>query len=109
MGTYVAFYVATMVMLSFLPFITLFVLGYGTRWMIRRYRLMKTARKFPIKLPDEVEGDKECAICMQAYLPTDRLKELSCEGKHHFHMTCIDEWLKVSSVCPLCRCNFQNE
>jgi len=28
---------------------------------------------------------------------------LPCQGRHHFHETCIKTWVKVQSTCPVCR------
>lgn len=50
-----------------------------------------------------MEEDTECAICLS---PFNVSKEtLSCG--HAFHKSCIQEWCRSSSSCPLCRKQFQ--
>ncbi len=43
-----------------------------------------------------------CSICTEKCFLID-YKLMSC--KHIFHRNCIDEWLKTSRTCPLCRAN----
>ncbi|KAI5191714.1 hypothetical protein NECID01_1595 [Nematocida sp. AWRm77] len=47
------------------------------------------------------EEDAQCTICLTPYALKDKIRKLPC--KHHFHMTCIDEWFGVDDVCPLCK------
>lgn len=42
-----------------------------------------------------------CAICMQDYKEGDELRILPC--KHEFHTGCVDKWLPMKKICPLCR------
>ncbi|TPX45867.1 hypothetical protein SeMB42_g03879 [Synchytrium endobioticum] len=44
--------------------------------------------------------DALCVICLNEYEDEDRLRQLPCN--HHFHMNCVDEWLRLNSTCPLC-------
>ncbi|XP_030468279.2 putative RING-H2 finger protein ATL21A [Syzygium oleosum] len=47
-------------------------------------------------------NDNICPICLAEYRPKEILR---CIPKctHCFHAECIDEWLKISSMCPVCR------
>jgi len=45
--------------------------------------------------------DKSCSICQSIFKPKEKLSTLECE--HTFHYSCIDEWVKYKSECPLCR------
>lgn len=43
----------------------------------------------------------ECSICLDHIHKNN--KSLVCG--HAFHIKCIDNWLKVNNVCPICRRN----
>lgn len=43
-----------------------------------------------------------CCICLSKYLDNDELRELPCG--HFFHVECVDKWLKINALCPLCKC-----
>ncbi|GAV85579.1 zf-RING_2 domain-containing protein [Cephalotus follicularis] len=49
------------------------------------------------------EEDAECRVCLSAYDDDTELRELPC--CHHFHCTCIDKWLSINAICPLCKFN----
>lgn len=42
-----------------------------------------------------------CSVCMNDSSDIGTTSKLSCG--HHFHTTCIKEWLHRSRTCPLCR------
>ena len=44
--------------------------------------------------------DAKCVVCLGEYEEGDQLRYLRCN--HHFHIECVDEWLKRQSSCPLC-------
>ncbi|KAA3457778.1 E3 ubiquitin-protein ligase [Gossypium australe] len=46
--------------------------------------------------------DAVCCICLASYADNDMLKELPCS--HFFHTNCVDKWLKMKALCPLCKC-----
>ncbi|PSS01165.1 E3 ubiquitin-protein like [Actinidia chinensis var. chinensis] len=45
--------------------------------------------------------DAVCCICLAKYANNDDLKELPCS--HFFHKECVDKWLKINALCPLCK------
>lgn len=45
--------------------------------------------------------DAVCCICLARYADGDDLRELPCT--HFFHMECVDKWLKINALCPLCK------
>ncbi|KAJ3321239.1 hypothetical protein HDV06_004464 [Boothiomyces sp. JEL0866] len=51
------------------------------------------------------EEDATCSICLCEYENDENLRQLGC--KHHFHQTCIDEWLHLNAKCPLCVQNIE--
>ena len=52
-----------------------------------------------IMLLDEMDG--ECSICLLEYKVNEMIRRLICH--HKFHASCIERWLLVNNVCPLCR------
>ncbi|CAK9157429.1 unnamed protein product [Ilex paraguariensis] len=46
--------------------------------------------------------DAVCCICLAKYVDNEELRELSCS--HFFHIDCVDKWLKINALCPLCKC-----
>jgi hypothetical protein len=50
----------------------------------------------------ETDIDATCAICICDMEDEDDVKQLpSC--KHCYHSDCLDEWLRRSKLCPLCK------
>ncbi|KAJ3068680.1 hypothetical protein HDU98_008195 [Podochytrium sp. JEL0797] len=47
------------------------------------------------------DDDAICVICLTLYADGDGIKRLDC--KHHFHVDCVDEWLRLNKTCPLCK------
>lgn len=45
--------------------------------------------------------DAVCCICLAKYANNDELRELPCS--HLFHKECVDKWLKINALCPLCK------
>lgn len=45
--------------------------------------------------------DAVCCICLAKYADNDELRELPCF--HFFHVECVDKWLKINALCPLCK------
>ncbi|XP_031488391.1 E3 ubiquitin-protein ligase At1g63170 isoform X1 [Nymphaea colorata] len=60
------------------------VIGVGTEWE----RLISAE-------------DAVCCICLAKYVDNDELRELPCT--HLFHSECVDKWLKINALCPLCK------
>lgn len=61
-------------------------------------------RKFEAaEATDSGAGDHgtNCQICMEDFTEGDELRTLPCF--HLFHAACVDQWLKVNSICPTCR------
>lgn len=51
-------------------------------------------------IPDDTY---HCTICFEQYEEGTPIKFLPCE--HHFHCSCVDEWLNLKDTCPLCKKN----
>ncbi|KAG6534871.1 putative RING-H2 finger protein ATL69 [Zingiber officinale] len=48
------------------------------------------------------EPSGPCPICLAEYETGEALRRAPDCG-HCFHAECVDEWLRVSATCPLCR------
>jgi hypothetical protein len=46
--------------------------------------------------------EPNCVICWQDYEEDDEIKFMPI-CNHHFHSSCVVEWLHVNKTCPLCR------
>jgi Ring finger domain len=44
----------------------------------------------------------ECVICLRAIDEGEKVRILP-KCKHTFHIECVDQWLGLCSMCPLCR------
>lgn len=51
--------------------------------------------------PEEVQ----CMVCLSAFEQGDEVRKLPCN--HVFHATCIDEWLRRCTDCPICKANVE--
>jgi hypothetical protein len=62
----------------------------------------------PSEPPAAVADDEHsaCAICVSAYEPGDTLRTLPC--LHRFHRDCIDPWLSLKPLCPVCKHSVRN-
>jgi len=46
------------------------------------------------------DNTRKCAVCLELQLPGQTLRSLPC--LHNFHIDCIDPWLRIKPVCPIC-------
>lgn len=51
--------------------------------------------------PGCAAAGEACAICLSEMVVGDALSRMPACG-HHYHRACLDEWLRVRAVCPLC-------
>ncbi|GBG70038.1 hypothetical protein CBR_g4866 [Chara braunii] len=58
--------------------------------------LVDSSAKKPVSAEDAM-----CCICLGRYTEGVELRLLPCE--HHFHVPCVDTWLKINAICPLCK------
>lgn len=67
--------------------------------------------QFPVTEFDEVAAEKwnedlkTCSICLEQYTRGDRIRRLACT--HGYHKVCIDEWLMRSTMCPICKFDYE--
>lgn len=48
-------------------------------------------------------SQRTCMICLGEFEDGEQLKKLPCS--HQFHCGCVEEWLKRSVECPICKHN----
>lgn len=46
---------------------------------------------------------KDCSICLESFYKNDELVQLNCPNEHTYHSSCLQKWLKVNPVCPICK------
>lgn len=94
-------------------FIMFFVVS-GVAMIVLKCRDVESEEKYEfmidnLKSEDYVDEPtahekKCCSICLTD-LDTERVLRLPCE--HFFHKDCLVNWLKRSTVCPLCRTDIE--
>ncbi|GLT79692.1 hypothetical protein SLA2020_511720 [Shorea laevis] len=67
--------------------------------------LVLSPRKFEISKLNEpkvskTEEEDACPICLEEYDAENPKLITKCE--HHFHLSCILEWMERSDTCPIC-------
>ncbi|CAD8138225.1 unnamed protein product [Paramecium octaurelia] len=45
----------------------------------------------------------ECNIWMVEYVENDKIIQLQYSNMHHFHVQCLQAWMKIKQQCPICR------
>mmetsp|Transcript_13243 Transcript_13243/g.25741 ORF Transcript_13243/g.25741 Transcript_13243/m.25741 type:complete len:307 (+) Transcript_13243:92-1012(+) len=55
-----------------------------------------------------IQEDSSCNICMCPYEVDETLRVLPCHPSHHYHASCVDDWLKLHATCPNCRANIND-
>ena len=63
--------------------------------------------KHIIRLPPPDEEDPQllnddccCSICLDE-ISQDSVRTFECN--HYFHLSCLNEWVRKSATCPVCR------
>ncbi|KAK4253587.1 hypothetical protein QN277_010240 [Acacia crassicarpa] len=54
------------------------------------------------KKDDDYQNGTTCPICLCEYSESETMRMMPQCG-HHFHLKCIDEWLRINWSCPVCR------
>lgn len=53
--------------------------------------------------PPHAHAQQTCMVCLEDFQLTQPCRRLPCS--HVFHKTCIDEWLRRCTDCPICKAN----
>ncbi|KAK6931200.1 Zinc finger, RING-type [Dillenia turbinata] len=66
---------------------------------------MVPARESTIEALDtaifNLEEGGSCTVCLKDFQDGDKVKVMPC--LHYYHCECIENWLKISHYCPICR------
>ena len=54
----------------------------------------------------EIGQAESCTICLGDYEPGEELRLLPCG--HCFHAECVDAWLQINRICPICKVDVYN-
>lgn len=52
---------------------------------------------------DSAVTQNTCMVCLCEFADRESCRKLPC--KHMFHQSCVDEWLKRCTDCPICKSN----
>ncbi|MBA0766713.1 hypothetical protein Gotri_015731, partial [Gossypium trilobum] len=47
------------------------------------------------------ESGKDCCVCLEEFEVEEEAREMPC--KHVFRSGCIEKWLLIHGLCPVCR------
>ena len=62
----------------------------------------------PVTVISEDQKSKEiCSICLNEFKKDEHVYFLPCI--HHFHVKCLQEWIKTQKNCPMCKFKFENK
>eukprot|EP00002_Diphylleia_rotans_P035590 TRINITY_DN7781_c0_g1_i2.p1 TRINITY_DN7781_c0_g1~~TRINITY_DN7781_c0_g1_i2.p1 ORF type:complete len:214 (+),score=34.35 TRINITY_DN7781_c0_g1_i2:54-695(+) len=50
---------------------------------------------------ESTDVSKGCVICIEAFRRGEVVRTLPC--LHQFHAPCIDQWLSLHAICPICK------
>ncbi len=62
-------------------------------------------KSFPVSKIKNVkklsEDKKKCSICLEKFKNNDNTMIIPCT--HLFHPNCIQKWMKIKNICPICK------
>lgn len=64
-------------------------------------KLLKV-EEYSNEIMEKFKDKNECAICCEEFKMKEKIRIMSCSGKHLFHVECIDKWLSTKKTCPTC-------
>jgi len=57
----------------------------------------------------EFTDHDDCVICRGSFVKKDKVIVLPCNRKHYFHEGCVEKWLDISCLCPICRADLNKK
>jgi len=55
----------------------------------------------------ESASEPRCPICLEDFTSGAELRVMPCH--HKYHRCCLDKWLKINAVCPICNMNIKEK
>ncbi|CDY40109.1 BnaC02g00210D [Brassica napus] len=52
-------------------------------------------------LETSIFSSQFCSICQEEYVDGDEVGSMPCE--HMFHVSCVQQWLRMKNWCPICK------
>ncbi len=68
---------------------------------INIFQQQNSAERTATNDDDDGQHGKCCAICLDSFGNGDIVRDLPC--RHEFHAECVDQWLKMTPLCPMCK------
>ncbi|KAF8085813.1 hypothetical protein N665_0646s0015 [Sinapis alba] len=53
------------------------------------------------------DDDIKCSICQEEYFDGDEVGTMPCE--HMYHVSCVQQWLRMKNWCPICKTSAEEE
>ncbi|RQM21160.1 hypothetical protein B5M09_010075 [Aphanomyces astaci] len=67
---------------------------------------MRLIAQLPTRVFEATAADGcECLVCRYNFSPGDEIRTLPCF--HSYHSNCIDPWLRINKVCPVCQVSIE--
>lgn len=54
-----------------------------------------------------MDPDLRCPICLENFAQGVEIRVMPCH--HKYHRCCLDKWLKIKAVCPICNMNIKDK
>jgi hypothetical protein len=63
----------------------------------------RSVSKALVETLPHIDANEEghCSVCLDVILCEQKVTILPCT--HRFHSTCVDKWLLIKAICPICK------
>ncbi|KAF0716872.1 Aste57867_2614 [Aphanomyces stellatus] len=66
---------------------------------------MRVIAQLPTRVYEKEGKEQECLVCRYNFDAGDEIRTLPCF--HTYHSDCIDPWLRINKVCPVCQVSIE--
>jgi len=60
-----------------------------------------------LPIPGAMDVEPRCPICLENFAQGVEIRVMPCQ--HKYHRCCLDKWLKIKAVCPICNMNIKDK